>query len=140
MDYQELSAKNETLFQICSRLLALKNQGRSIAAYFQKRNVKNAAIWGCSDLGERIYEELQNSGINVVCGIDRNPENKDLGVPVLLPTLENKSVIDKCDAIILTPVFYLTEIVTVINDLGIRAALYSIDKVLAEMQGDEAWS
>lgn len=133
MDFQEISAKNETLFQICSRLLALKNQGRSIAAYLQSRNVKNVAIWGCSELGERVYDELKNSDINVVCGIDKRPENKELGVPVLLPTLEYKNVISKCDAILITPVFNLTEVVDTISSLDIQAELYSIDKVLAEM-------
>lgn len=133
MDFQEISAKNETLFQICSRLLALKNQGRSIAAYLQSRNVKNVAIWGCSELGERVYDELKNSDLNVVCGIDKRPENKELGVPVLLPTLENKNVISKCDAILITPVFNLTEVVDTISSLDIQAELYSIDKVLAEM-------
>ncbi len=133
MGYQELASKYETLFQICSRLLQLKNQGKTIGEYLERKGVNKVAIWGCADLGQRVCEDLAGSKITVVCGIDRLSGERDIGAPMLAPSAGNAGVINGCDAIIITPVCDLTEIVGLADQWGITAPLYAIDKILMEM-------
>ena len=133
MGYQELASKYETLFQICSKLLQLKNQGKTIGEYLERKGVEKVGIWGCADLGQRVCEELADSKITIVCGIDKLFEERDIGAPVLAPVAENKDVINSCDLIILTPVFDLTEIVNLSDKWGITAPLCTLDKILMEM-------
>lgn len=133
MDYKELTAKNEMLFQIANRMLYLKQRGKSIVDYLKKEEIQKVCIWGCSDLGQRVYDELKESDIDVICGIDMNPDKRNIEADTVLPDFKNVSLIEQSDAIIVTAVFNLTDICNKISELGIKCKVLSIDKILMEM-------
>lgn len=133
MDYKELTAKNEMLFQIVNRMLYLKQRGKSIVDYLKTEEIQKVCIWGCSDLGQRVYDELKESDIDVICGIDMNPDKRNIEADTVLPDFKNVSLIEQSDAIIVTAVFNLTDICNKISELGIKCKVLSIDKILMEM-------
>lgn len=133
MDYRDLIAKNEFLIQILNRILFLKQRNKTVADYLRKEGIKTVSIWGCSDIGQRLYDELKESEIKIICGIDGKPAERNLPVETVNATKENASFIAQSDAIIITAVFNLTEILDNISELNIHCKIYSIDKILMEM-------
>lgn len=133
MDYKELTAKNEMLFQIVNRMLYLKQRGKSIANYLEEEGIKKVSVWGCSDLGQRVYDELKGTDIEVICGIDANPDVRNIETVTVSPDMENAGLIEQSDAIIVTAAFNLTDILNKISELGIKCKILSIDKILMEM-------
>lgn len=95
-------------FHVLDKWLKLKIEGKTLQKYFDDNRIKTVAIYGMAALGNRLYEDLQNTDIQVLYAIDRNAANikvKDLKIV----TLEDK--LDKVDAVIVTPIqfFYAIE-------------------------------
>jgi lactate dehydrogenase-like 2-hydroxyacid dehydrogenase len=57
-------------YETLNKWLELKNNGHSLAEFFEKNNYKNIAIYGMGHIGKRLYEELENTTINVKYAID----------------------------------------------------------------------
>lgn len=133
MDDKDLIAKNEFLIQILNRMLFLKQRGKHISDYLQEEDIKTVSIWGCSDIGQRVYDELKESEIKVICAIDEKPAERNLPVRTVDATMEQAQLISQSDAIIITPVLHLTEILDKISEMNITCKIYSIDKILMEM-------
>lgn len=74
--------------------------------FFEDNGYKSIAIYGMSYLGERLMDELKDSGIEVRYAIDRNAENIYAGVEVKKP----EDDLEEVDAVIVTAVFFFDEI------------------------------
>ncbi len=59
-------------FQLLNHWLEIKNEGKSIASYFEEMGYYHIAIYGMAELANRISEELCGSSISVDYGIDRD--------------------------------------------------------------------
>lgn len=53
----------------------MNQKGLSFETYFKARGIEKIAIYGMGELGRRLYDELENSGIRVSHILDRNPGN-----------------------------------------------------------------
>ena len=58
---------------MCMTWLTININGKSILEYFEKRNIKEIAIYGYGGLGKRLYQELkQQERVKVKYIIDQN--------------------------------------------------------------------
>lgn len=96
--WKELFEKNRGLFLLMNQWVKLKQEKKSLAEYFDKREYKRIAIYGMSYVGIRIVNELKNSNIEILYGIDRNNKNIYSEVPVY--TLSD--ALPQVDAIVMT--------------------------------------
>lgn len=62
-------------FFLLSHWLEVKNRGGSAASYFEDMGYKKIAIYGMGELANRLFEDLQGTGIEIVYGIDQNVSN-----------------------------------------------------------------
>ena len=94
-------------FQLVNQWLALKNEGKSLTAYFEKNGYQTIAIYGIGELGNRLVEELKNSDITIKYTIDRKQDaaNTDLRVLSIEEAAE-----EAVDVIIVTPIFAYDEL------------------------------
>ena len=60
------------LFSVLNDWMYINNNGASICAYLAKKGCKKVAIYGMSHIGQRLKEELENDGLTVCYGIDRD--------------------------------------------------------------------
>jgi hypothetical protein len=100
-------------YQLTNEWLLLKGQKKSIIDYMLYMNYKKIAIYGMGELGNRLYEELENSSIQVLYAIDKYPENNHSN----LEFCELSTNIKKVDAIIVTPIFDYEVISSEISDV-----------------------
>ncbi|GFI46933.1 putative glycosyltransferase EpsH [Lachnospiraceae bacterium] len=98
--------KNRCNCQIMKQFLQIKQDGTTIKDYFEKNRYYEVAIYGFSDLGELLYQELRDSQITVAYIIDRNAGHISADIPILHPGGKLKEV----DVIVVTAVYDYVEI------------------------------
>ena len=99
---QDLSEKHMEMFLIMNQWMKKKIEGKCLQDYFEKNNYKSVAIYGMSYIGERLFEELKDSGIMVKYGIDKCADGIYMDVDVVSLDGELKPV----DVVVVTPIHY----------------------------------
>ncbi|MCI8512132.1 MAG: hypothetical protein HFE83_09075 [Lachnospiraceae bacterium] len=102
----ETLEKVHELYILFDRWLGLRQENRSLAAYLKQRQYHSVAIYGAKEPGQRLYDELEASGITVRYMIDRNANNLNAKVEIVTPDAELLPV----DAVVVTAVSCLDEI------------------------------
>ncbi len=103
---QQMSDKHLALFLMMNRWVEVKQDGKSLFAYFHDKEYKSIAIYGMSYAGERLLHELKNSGIEVKYGIDQKADEIYTDVDILTINDELPNV----DAIVVTSIYFFNEI------------------------------
>lgn len=102
---QESAEKFRIMYQMMERWMQIKQEGRTIAEFFKVAGYHNIAIYGMGDIGQLLLQELNQTGITVLYGIDKSSDIKT-SVPVYQPTQKLHNV----DAVIVTAIAYYDEI------------------------------
>lgn len=118
-------AVTDRKFAVLKKWFEIQKQGRNLAPYFKQKGYKNVAIYGMAELGEYLYDELENAGIHVCYGIDRRAEKLDFQIPIMKPEDELIEV----DAVIVTAVAFM-EAITESLSKKVNAPIISIEDVL----------
>lgn len=103
---QSMSDKHLALFLLMNQWVRVKQEGKNLSSYFEKKSYKKIAIYGMSYAGETLIEELRGTGIEISYGIDKNVTKMFLEVEVL--SLEDN--FSEVDAIVVTAVTFFDEI------------------------------
>lgn len=90
--------KSEAALGLALKWIKIKQKGYDLAEYFKKNDIQNISIYGMAALGKRLYDELENSGIEVRYLMDKNPKQMDKLLEFISPDQEWLEV----DAIIVT--------------------------------------
>lgn len=122
---QESLAKMTLYYQILAMWLEMSQKGKSGVTYLQKKGFKRIAIYGMKELGERLYEEVKNTEIQVVCVIDKNPDQV-LGDFVVISPEDEIPIVD---AVIVTADYYYWEIKKQLEK-KVSCPVYSLNGVL----------
>ena len=125
--YRELFYKEQEFFQLM-HWFAAKQQGNSIVQYFEKYNFNSVAIYGMGALGEILLNELRDTDIKVVYGIDKNAS-------CITRDIEMKGIgeiVSGVDAIVVTPVSYFDSIEKVLK-ARVSCPILSLADILCEL-------
>ncbi len=93
-------------YNVLNQWMLLKNQGKSLTEYFNDNGYTSIAIYGMGEVGNRLYEELKNSEIEVKYAIDKSAGSAYAELSVYDPEDE----FDTVDTIVVTAVFDFDEI------------------------------
>lgn len=98
--------KFKSYYNMLNQWLILKQEGKSLESYFIENNYKIIAIYGMGEMGNRLYDELNDSSVQVKYAIDENAASvySELEVCDLEDPLEN------VDAVIVSAIFAFEEI------------------------------
>ena len=97
---------NNTLYRTMNSWLMLMQSGKSVTDYFLEHHFYNVAIYGMGNMGERLHDALVGTNVYVRYGIDKKKENIFTALPMYTPDEE----LEKVDVIVVTAVYYFTEI------------------------------
>lgn len=100
---RQFADKHLAIMKVYDEWLRVRQDGRSLVQYFKNRDYKNIAIYGMSYLGESLVNELKDSDVKVLYGIDKNAENIYSSVEVI----SSIDDLPKVDVIVVTAVFFL---------------------------------
>lgn len=103
---QQLSDKHLSLFLMMNQWVKVKQEGKNLASYFERNGYQKIAIYGMSFAGETLVDELRESNIKVVYGIDKKADT--IYADINIVTMEE--ALDEVDAIVVTAITFFDEI------------------------------
>lgn len=121
-------AKVHELYMAFDQWLRIRQEGKTLAEYFEKQGYKTVAIYGMKELGERLYDELQGSDITVKYAIDKNADTIYADVDVVTPDDELAPV----DVIVVTAIYYFDEIEGMLSE-KVDYPVISLEDILYEV-------
>lgn len=97
-------------FDVLDGLLLLESENKGVNVFFEHNDVHIVMLYGFGRIGQRVYKELLNAGVEVECVIDRDaPYLESDGIKFYTPEYL-KSGDQKSDLIIVTPMEHYFDI------------------------------
>lgn len=103
---EETNRKNICFYNLLIEWLSLRQQGVNLKEYFEFNGYKTIAVYGMKELGERLVDELKDTGIEVKYVVDRNKDMVVTDLPKYTPDEELPEV----DVMVVTAVYYYNDI------------------------------
>lgn len=100
--------KNRMLYRYMNQWVAQKQRGTDFSVFFVSQGIYSIAIYGMHYMGQRLYDELQGSQVEIRYAIDRNANRKIEGIPIVVKRPDDD--LGAVDAIVITSVFDFLEI------------------------------
>lgn len=126
--WKAAAAKNKAIYTLMNQWTYIKQEGKELSVYFNKKNYKKIAIYGMGDVGLRLVKELEHSGIEILYGIDRNAQS--IYSDIKLVTLDDELVVT--DAIVVTVVGGFDEVYAVLSQ-KVGCPIIAIEDILNEI-------
>lgn len=120
--------KVHELYMAFDQWLRVRQEGKTLVEYFEKQGYKTVAIYGMKELGERLYDELQGSGVTVKYVIDKNADSIYADVDVVTPDERLEPV----DVVVVTAIYYFDEIEEMLSD-KVDYPIVSLEDILYEV-------
>lgn len=93
-------------YNMLNQWLILKQEGKCLCEYFKANGYQTIAIYGMGEMGNRLYEELKKSDIEVKYAVDKNAASTYSELEVIEPEDDFAPV----DVIVVTATFAFEEI------------------------------
>lgn len=127
---EKCSDKHLTLFLMMNQWVMVKQSGKKLSDYFIEKNYRKIAVYGMSYVGRTLVEELKNTEVSVVYGIDKNARSIYADVKVL--SMEDE--LEEIDAVVVTAVTFFEEAKTELCR-KINCPVISLKDILYETLG-----
>lgn len=115
-------------YNILNQWLALKQQGISLEKFFIENKYNKIAIYGMGELGNRLYDELKDSSIEVKYAIDKNA----MAVYSNIDVVDMDEVTDDVDIIVVTAIFAMGKIEEELQS-KVSCPIVSLEDIVYEM-------
>lgn len=116
-------------FQLLNRWLTVKSEGKRIADFFDQEEIGRVAVYGVGDLANRLSEELRDTRVELLYGIDRDVSCTNSKVEVIY-SLDDEW--PEVDAIVITPFLSVGEIEKALRQ-KCSCRLIPLDEILYSM-------
>ena len=125
---KKMSDKHLALFLMMNQWVKIKQENKDLSSYFEKRGFKKIAIYGMSYVGETLVDELKNSNITVLYGIDQKADSIYADVDIVFIEDELQEV----DAIVVTAITFFDEIEEKLSE-KMDCPIISLEDILYEV-------
>lgn len=122
----ENGKKYTSYYCFLSQWLRLRQDGYSLAGYLLEQDIHRVAIYGIAELGQRLYDELVESGIKVEYIIDNNQNVFFYDYKIF----SMKDELLPVDAIIITPILSYESIKNEMKTKNIACPIISLELLL----------
>lgn len=106
IDVPVVSRRRASIMHIFDRWLWIKEDGKSLASFFQVKGYKNIAIYGIGMVGKHLVAELEDGSVNVLYGIDRQNKEWQYSFPIY----EMDKGLPQADVIVVTVAYEFEKI------------------------------
>lgn len=124
----DLLQKMGEFYKLLLKWLEIEQKGKSIRSFFVENGYKTIAIYGMKELGERLFDELRDSEVEVKYIIDKKADTMYADVDIITPEEEMEEV----DAIVVTAIHYMDEIEEMLEQ-KVDYPILSLQEVVEEM-------
>lgn len=125
---QQMSDKHFALFILMNQWVKVKQEGKNLASYFEVKGYRKIAIYGMSYAGETLVDELKDTDIKVVYGIDKKADSIYSDIEIV--SLEDE--LEDVDAVVVTAITFFDEIEENLSD-KVDCPIISLEDVLYDI-------
>ncbi len=125
---KKMSEKHLALYLMMNQWVKVKQEGKKLSSYFEKRNYHEIAVYGMSFAGKTLVDELEGSGIKIKYGIDKKADNIYAEFEVVTPDEK----LEEVDAVVVTAIQFFSEIEEKLSK-KIKCPIISLENVLYEV-------
>ena len=118
--------RHERQYELVNHWLWLKNSHMRLYKYLEYKGLRTVAIYGAGELGMRLAEELDK---DIVYFIDKNPDEVILKKG-LVKKVDDLTVNDSVDAIIVTPILHFGAIKNSLSSLPYETEIISLEEMV----------
>lgn len=93
--------KFKAYYNVLNQWLIVKQNGKNLYQYFEKNSYKTVAIYGMGELGNRLYDELKDTDIEVKYVVDQNADTTYSEVEVF----GKEDALEEVDVMVVTAIF-----------------------------------
>lgn len=123
-----MSDKHLALFLMMNQWVKVKQEGKNLAAYFEKNGYRKIAIYGMSYAGETLVDELNGTEVAVAYGIDKCADSMYADIDIV--TMEDE--LRPVDAVVVTAITFYDEIREALS-LKVDCPIISLEDILYEV-------
>ena len=105
-DWKQMSDKHLELFLMMNQWVKVKQEGKHLASYFEKKGYKTIAVYGMSFAGETLVNELKGSGIQILYEIDQRGGSVYTDINIVT----KEDTLAAVDAVVVTAISFFEEI------------------------------
>lgn len=99
-EMKALAEKHFELYMLMTYWTRMSIEGKKTSDYFKERDIRDIAIYGMNYVGETLLKDLNNTGVEVKYGIDRNYSAISSSIRIFSPQQNLQEV----GAIVVTPI------------------------------------
>uniref|UniRef100_N2B5Y2 C-methyltransferase domain-containing protein n=1 Tax=Eubacterium plexicaudatum ASF492 TaxID=1235802 RepID=N2B5Y2_9FIRM len=125
---QSLADKHLALFLMMNQWVKVKQEGKNLTSYFEEHGYKKIAIYGMSYAGETFFDELRDTSVEIVYGIDK----KTSALNVELEVVSVDSELEEVDAVVVTAITYFDDIEKALS-AKLNCPILSLEDILYEV-------
>jgi len=120
--------KNRAILKLFSKWIQNKESGKAIKDYLSELNIQTIAIYGMSDAGKRLYNELKNTNIKIEYAVDKRVVETEEEILILSPNDELR----RTDAIIVTAIYDFPKIAEMLK-YKTESCIIPLEQIIYEM-------
>ncbi len=125
---EKMSEKHLALFLMMNQWVKVKQEGVSLASYFEKNGYKRIAIYGMSYAGETLVDELRGSGVEIAYSVDKRADSLCADWDIVSADDE----LEEVDAVIVTAITFFDEIEEKLSE-KVECPIISLEDILYEV-------
>lgn len=128
--WKQMSDKHLLLFELSNKWIEIHQKNKNISEYIRNMGCYQIGIYGLSYLGQRLFEELTDGGLEVVCGFDRRARDINIpGLSVISPDNIHKDI--DVDIIIVTSIIQYEKIRNnILERIEKKVKIISLESIL----------
>ena len=100
------TSKYTELYNVLYQWLRVYQEGKNLSRYFKNHNYRKAVVYGMSEVGYLVVDELEKNGIDVPYCIDKNADNFFAKMKIYRP----EDDLPETDVVIVAAVQYYNDI------------------------------
>lgn len=120
--------KFKSYYNMLNQWLILKQEGKTLEKYFTDNGYKTIAIYGMGEMGNRLYDELKGTGIEVKYAIDKDAA----GIYSDLDVVDVEDEFEEVDAVIVSAIFAFDEIEKILSE-KLNCPIVSLEDVVYDV-------
>lgn len=128
LKWKNYSNKHLALYKMMCQWVKVKQEGKNLADYLEKKGYKKIAIYGMSYAGDTLINELEGTKVHVAYGIDRNAQSIYTDIDVV--SIDEQ--LDEVDAVVVTAITFFDEIEEALSE-KIDCPIISLEDILYEI-------
>lgn len=125
---KSMSDKHLALFLMMNQWVNIKQEGKNLTSYFEKKGYQKIAVYGMSHAGQTLIEELKGTDTIVMYGIDKNADSIYVDVDVL--SMEDSW--EAVDVVVVTAITFFDEIEEKLKT-KVECPIISLEDILYEV-------